>query len=119
MIINAAKSIYPKEAVLKAAYQFTDVAYLFLEQTDSDYVIHFTPKEGEDPVTEGEFRNELLAQSVRHGLFLQTKELRNMIAMRAMASTIIGEQEELPAPAETLAESQILRDWFANDDSEI
>jgi len=119
MEITIAKSIYPKTAVLKAAYQFTDRAYIYVQPTAENYIISFKPKQASDEVASDEFMNELLAQTVRYELFLQTKDIRKLIAMRALASTIVGEQEEVPVTSQTFQEDDILKDWFEHEDTTV
>lgn len=115
MILNVPKDIYPKVAVMKAAYQFTDVAYIYIQQSEQDYIIDITAKTATDRITEEEFKNELLSQAVRYELYKQTQDVRQLIITRALASTIVGEQKEIIQPSQEFSEDDILKDWFDND----
>ena len=119
MILCVPKTIYPKVAVMKAAYQFTETAYIYIQQSEQDYIINITPKLSSDKVTEEEFKNELLAQAVRYELYQQTKEIRQLIITRALASTIVGEQKEIIQPNQEFNEDDILKDWFENESEKI
>ena len=66
---------------------------------------------------EDEFKNELLSQAVRFELYEQTKDVRKLIAMRALATTIVGEAKEVIEPPKTYTEDEILKDWFENENS--
>ena len=78
MRICVSKEIYPKVVVLKAAYQFTDRAYIYIQQTSEDYLIDMKPKDGSNQIVEDEFKNELLSQTLRHEVYLQTKEIASL-----------------------------------------
>ena len=119
MILNVPKDIYPKVAVMKAAYQFTDVAYIYIQQSEHDYIIDITAKTATDTVAEEEFKNELLSQAVRYELYKQTKDVRQLIITRALASTIVGEQKEIIQPNQEFSEDDILKDWFDHEDKTI
>lgn len=122
-MLTFAKDVYPKIALFKSAYAFTDRAYLHLDVKDGYYIVEITPKSGHDDITEKEFINEMLCQCVRHEIYEQTKTIRELLVARAMASTLIAQpdtasyHEAETAPLES--ESQILKDWFdLYDDSQ-
>lgn len=117
MVLEIPKDLYNKAAVLKAAYHFTDRAYIYIQQTDGNYVIDFKPKKPDFAISEDEFKNELLAQAVRHELYEQTKDVRKLIAMRALATTIVGESKDVIEPQQTYSEDEILKDWFENENT--
>ena len=50
MRICVPKEIYPKIVVLKAAYQYTDRAYIYIQQTSEDYLIDMKPKDGSNQI---------------------------------------------------------------------
>ena len=56
MHISFSKEIYPKSALLKAAYSFTDKAYIYIDVSASCYEVDVEAKDGID-VTEKEFMN--------------------------------------------------------------
>lgn len=115
MHISFSKEIYPKSALLKAAYAFTDKAYVYLDATVDSYEVDIEAKNGSS-VTEKEFMNELLSQTVRLDVYKRTKNIRELLLARSIASTVI----ETPH-AETIEETDntdidgILRDWFEDD----
>lgn len=117
--IAYAKELYSKTALLKAAYSFTDRAYLHLDADESSFAVDITPKDGCTPITKEEFDNEMLCQSLRHEVYEQTKTIRELLVARAMASTMVEVD-----PADDVAgdfageEDTILSDWFeAADES--
>ena len=119
MIIKIAKSLYPKTVVLKAAYNFTDRAYIYIQQSDNEYIIDINHKSDEDKICEEEFKNELLSQTVRHEIYLQTSEVRKLITMRALASTIVGEENDILPSPDNVTEENILKDWFEDENKEL
>ena len=117
MIIEFSKDIYVKEALIKAAYSFTDRAYIKLGQSDDHYIFEYRFKEDchFDP---GEVENEMLFQTARHQVFLETNELRKIIVARAMASTIVGDKMiDESEGTEEENEIELLRNWFDNEQS--
>jgi His-Xaa-Ser system protein HxsD len=124
-LITFDKAFYSKQALLKAAFAFTDRAYLHLSQDANNYLIECTPKNG-CPESEldsliGEIKNELLAQSVRQVVFGQTKNIRELILARSLASTIIDNAEASSAPENTpgIGEAEldeILTSWMEKGD---
>jgi len=115
LILTFNKDLYPKEAMIKAAYRFIVDCYVYLNQTAADYVIEITAKETALPENlANEFRNELLAQTVRLQVYKQTHVIRELLMARAMASTIIsepptGESAATEADADL---NEITKDWF-------
>lgn len=110
------KSLYPKIALLKAAYSFTDQAYIYLDADDVYYYVEIEPKNTDVSVDERTFLNEMLAQSVRHEIYQQTKNIRELMLARAMATTVIAEPEsedEGDQDGQTFNENDILKDWFS------
>ncbi len=116
MIIRFCREMYPKSALIKAAYQFTDIAYVFLDSDDTHYIVDIIYKDDKgDGKLENDFKNELLIQCARQVVFQQTKEIRELIMARAFASTVVYSEEETSIPEDTaVGESldSILTDWF-------
>ncbi|MCI6430181.1 MAG: His-Xaa-Ser system protein HxsD [Lachnospiraceae bacterium] len=107
------KELYSKTALIKAAYNFTDRAYVHLDADAQNYYVFLSAKEDSALVSEEEFLNEILAQSVRHEVYRQTKNIRELMLARAMASSVILEEEfEDYEDSEKFAEDEILKDWF-------
>ena len=110
------KELYPKTALLKAAYSFTDSVYVHLDSDDEYYYVAMLPKEGHPVPDENEFTNEILSQTVRHEIYLETKNIRELMYARAMATTVIGEPEPAPVPdTAEFDENEIIKDWFENN----
>ena len=73
-------------------------------------------KDLENPISEEEFTNEMLAQSVRHEVYLQTKNIRELMLARALATSVVTEPEVLQESGEfpdQYSEDEILKDWFS------
>ena len=118
MQLKYKKELYPKVVLLKAAYNFTDNAYLHLDADEEYYYVSITPKDGHTTINAGTFENEILAQSVRHEVYQNTKNIRELIMARAMATTVIAEKEITDENTDItdtqFTEEDILKDWFAN-----
>lgn len=116
------KELYPKIALIKAAYNFSDVAYIHLDADDAYYYVTIESKENGYAVNEQAFVNEMLTQSVRHEVYQQTKSIRELLLARAMATSVIVDEnmvDDTPQN-ETFSEDDILKDWFSlNEKSEI
>lgn len=65
MLLKYNRNLYSKDALLKAAFNFTDKAYIHLSQTENEYIVDFVVKEG-NIVSEKEFDNEMIFQTMRH-----------------------------------------------------
>ena len=109
------KELYSKITLIKAAYNFTDVAYVHLDADDKYYYVNIEPKQAGKEVSEQEFVNEMLVQGVRHEVYQQTKNIRELLLARAMATSVIVDEnliDETEA-TDTFDENEILKDWFA------
>ena len=56
------KELYSKIALIKAAYNFSDRAYIHLDADGDYYYVTIEPKAGDDMVSEQEFENEMLTE---------------------------------------------------------
>lgn len=112
------KELYSRTALIKAAYNFTDIAYVHLDADDEYYVVSIEAKRPDIMIKEQDFINEMLTQSVRHEVYLQTKNIRELLLARSMATSVIADDafEECEEDALEFSESEILRDWFAADE---
>ncbi|BCN31082.1 His-Xaa-Ser system protein HxsD [Anaeromicropila herbilytica] len=109
------KELYLQKALMKAAYSFTDRAYVHLDCDKSYYIVSVDMKDNLDVITEKEFQNELLAQMVRLQISQETKSIRELVMARAFASSIIESTEEVilqPEEAKEINIEKILKDWF-------
>ena len=111
------KELYSKTVLIKSAYNFIDSAYIHLDADDKYYYVTFEPKEGEKIIDEKQFVNEMLAQSVRHEVYTQTKNIRELMMARAMASSVIMTDEKIEEDLDDdFSEEEILKDWFKSND---
>lgn len=114
------KDLYSKIALLKAAYNFTDVAYVHLDADNAYYYVTIEPKDSKVTITEQVFANELLTQAVRHEVYQQTKNIRELLLARALATSVIADEIYLEEPDETheFCENEILKDWFTTNEND-
>lgn len=115
-----AKELYSRTVLIKAAYNFTDIAFLHLDSDDKYYYVEIDFKEGKEEINEQEFVNEMLAQSVRHEVYTQTKNIRELLLARAMATSVVMNLDNEYNDDENdsvFTENEILKDWFSNDES--
>ena len=121
MKLSFSKEMYPKVALLKAAYAFTDRAYLHLDADLENYYVDISPKNAPIPDLEQLFENEMLCQSVRHEIYLQTRTIRELLTARAIASTVVELPDSDPSKviAGAAGESDILTDWFEKNEHSV
>lgn len=118
MRLKFSKQLYPKYALIKSAYNFTDVAYIHIDCDEDYYIVDIRSKKNELPVQEGDFENEMLSQSARYVVFQKTKNIRELITARAMASTLIGEMDPSNDDSEENFDmDDVLKDWFENENT--
>ena len=116
------KSIHPPIAILKAAYLFLGRAYVHIEETEDEWMIHLSPKCDTDCLA-AEFENEVIAQTLREQVYQRTKTLREILLARAMTSTMIDRWDSLQQLAYEEADispqelDDILTDWFEHDEN--
>ena len=119
------KSIYPLDIIKKAAFVFTEYAYILLDEEEDSYLVSFTPKNVRElREIEGEFNNELLSQLVREVVWNKTRGIRELVYNRALSSSIILENdkvldEETGNTMENVSLTDILKDWFSDKDDKI
>jgi His-Xaa-Ser system protein HxsD len=111
------KELYSKIPLLKAAYNFTNQAYVHLDCDSENYYVQLQAKQGKELPDLEEFENEMLMQNLRHEINEDTKNIRQLIMARAMASSVI----EIPKKeimglenneSDSMKEDEILQDWF-------
>lgn len=107
------KELYSKVALMKAAYNYTDRAYVHLDVDEEYYYVTLILKDNEK-IEEEEFMNEMLAQAIRHEVYKQTKNIRELLLARAVASSIVVDDEVIVNETEEFDENDILKDWFIN-----
>ena len=110
------QELYSKTALIKAAYNYTDKAFVHLDADEVYYYVDLVMKSENDTVSESEFVNEMLAQSIRHEVYLQTKNIRELMLARAMATTVINDydsEQDSETEFDKYSEDEILKDWFS------
>lgn len=117
MIYSFSKGLYPKVALLKAAYTFIDSAYIHLDANEQSWIVSVEMKdECGNVIAEKDFINEMLVQSLRHEVYEQTKNIREMLYARSVASSLIVSDTEQETQGDgdnaTVTEKDILQDWF-------
>lgn len=120
-ILKFSKELYPKVALIKAAYNYTDIAFLHLDADKDYYYVSIEPKSEKSDVSENEFMNEMLCQSVRHEVYSQTKNIRELLLARAMATSVVlndgsFQESETATQHKSFDDKEILTDWFDNND---
>lgn len=111
MEFKFSKALYPKIALLKSAYSFTDRAYIHLDADKENYIVRIEYKD-DNQFDYHEFENEMLSQTVRYEVYRQTKELRRLTVARALASTIIEETSDQEIIEEDVDIDNVLQNWF-------
>lgn len=113
MVFRYSKDLYPKIVLIKAAYHFTDMAYIHLDCDENEYSVHIEAKDG-NAIDEKEFDNVILSQLARYEIYQQTKDIRTISLARALASSIIENQtsKEKESEHESIDAKDILKDWF-------
>ena len=89
MTITFNKEIYTREALIKAAYKFSDKAYIHLDMDNTYFLVNVDIKSGHEEITEKEFINAMLSEMLRIQISKETKNIRELIFARALASTVI------------------------------
>ena len=115
MKLKFSKKIYPKTALIKAAYMFTDRAYIHLDADDDSFFVDLTMKDSSDTDISKEFENELISQSARYIIGKKTKTLREIMLARAVASSVMMNDnfsDDVYNDEEVADISGILTDWF-------
>lgn len=116
MTIRFSKEMYPKVALIKAAYNFTDRAYFHLDADDYYYIVDYVDKNPDKPVSKDEFTNEMLVQCTRYEVLRRTHNIRELLVARAMASTMIENHDSTAEYDDyEFDASEILTDWFENN----
>lgn len=106
------KNLYNKTALLKAAYNFTDKAYIHLDVDEKQYIVDVEMKEGKSSVSEKDFLNEMITQMVRLDVQQRTKTIRELTLARAFSSTIIENNNIEELENDEVNINDILQDWF-------
>lgn len=117
MKLYYSKDLYSKIALLKAAYSFVDVAYIHLDFDEKNYIVEFIPKKETDINIQQEFDNEMLTQAIRDTVYKSTKNIRELLVARSLASTVIHNSDFTEEGSkDDFTESEIIKDWFEKNE---
>lgn len=123
MTLKFSKELYLKEALIKAAFQFTEKVYLYLSQDMDFYYVEILPKSDTlPPNLDHEFTNEMLSQTVHIMVSQQTSQLRSIIMGRALSSTMLlreSDQQALQMKNKSFELDPILKDWFEQNEDKV
>ena len=115
-------NIYSREVILRAAYAFIDRYYIHIDKEDNDYIVFINAKDEDGDVNIARlFENEMISSSIRMQVFQQTHAIREILLGRAMASTMIindDEENETEMKEESSANNElkpILEDLFDHE----
>ena len=113
------RELYSKVALIKAAYNFTDIAYLHLDADQDYYYVLIDFKDKNCEISNADFENEMLTQSVRHEVYKQTKNIRELILARTLATSVIAPEnfdmtDEIMS--DEFTENEILKHWFLENE---
>ncbi len=117
--ISLSKDIYPLVSVKKALANFMEETYIKLSNNNDEILVQIELKENKENLEKiiGEFYNELLRESLRYNIAIETKNLRELIVGRALYTTCIDleeNQEEIDKDTEEGEYSldEIAVNWF-------
>lgn len=115
MHIRYKKELYTRNVLFKTCYKFTDNAYIHLDADNYDFIVSITPKDDKDITDYGfEFSNQMIEETNREIVVEQTKNIRQILFARSMASTVV--YDEGIAEIETdVDDKSAMKDWFANE----
>ena len=120
MKLYFSRTIYPKSAVIKAAYMFTDRAFIHLDADNESFIVDLEMKNPDDKIISKDFENELISQTARYVIGKKTKTIREMMIARAVASSILVNEDFKDDSYEDEEETDVdgmLADWFDRFDS--
>jgi His-Xaa-Ser system protein HxsD len=119
--IDLNESVYSRDAVLRAAYWFTDRCYLYIARHGSDvFRVHFKPKglKKSNSVVEtleeiaGEFLNSILDHQLRRDIESQTGQIRQLLVAKAFAEAGVLEDAPPGEVADPVDEAHIRQSNF-------
>ena len=115
MEIRYKKELYSKNVLFKTCYKFTDVAYVHLDSDSNDFIVTISPKNNGDITDfDREFANQMIEETNREIVNEQTKNIRQILFARSMASTVIYD-EEIGEIETNVTDKSAMKDWFANE----
>ena len=91
--------IFPLEAVYATCYNFIDRVYIYLDKKGDNILVSLKPKEESkinSRIFEGEFRNELLHNTLRMKISQNNAKIREYIIGQAVCSSLALPTGALP-----------------------
>ena len=116
--IVLSKDIYPLVSVKKALTNFMEETYIKLKDNNDEIMVQMVLQENKVDLEKliGEFYNELLRESLRYNIAIETKNLRELIVGRALYTTCIDLEENQEEKNEDIEETynldEIAVNWF-------
>lgn len=116
--IVLSKDIYPLVSVKKALTNFMEETYIKLKDNNDEIIVQMVLQESKTDLEKiiGEFYNELLRESLRYNIAIETKNLRELIVGRALYTTCIdldeNQEEKNKGIEETYNLDEIAVNWF-------
>ena len=115
MQIKYRKELYSRNVLFKTCYKFTDIAYIHLDSDDDDFIVTISPKDSTDKSDfELEFSNQMIEEVNREIVTEQTKNIRQILLTRSLASTVVYD-DEISEIETDVSDKSAMRDWFDND----
>lgn len=115
MQIKYKKELYSINVLFKTCYKFTDNAYIHLDSDDQYYVVNISPKNSTDKTDyKWEFSNQMIEEVNREIVTEQTKNIRQILLARSLASTVIYD-DEISEIETDVSDKSAMKDWFEND----
>lgn len=121
--IELQKEIYPISVVKKALINFTENLYIKIETDQDKIFVKILVQDIDEPNLEryiGEIYNELLRETTRYDIAMETKNIRELIIGRALYSTCIDTSEVIDNEENEVLEEkypldEIATNWFNNN----
>ena len=114
MDIRYKKELYSKSVLFHTCYRFTEHTYIHLDVDETDYIVSIQAKETDDKKDYvALFSNQIIEEASREDIMEKTKNIRQILFARAMASSVIFEdkdEENLYAD-----DKSAMKDWFDDE----
>lgn len=113
MDIRYKKELYSKSVLFHTCYRFTDHAYIHLDTDETDFIVSINPKDANDPKNYvALFSNQIIEEASKEDIREKTKNIRQILFARAMASSVIFESEDDNEEDNYADDKSAMRDWF-------
>ncbi len=117
--ILLSKDIYPLVTVKKALSNFMEETYIKIISNNDEIIVQIVLKKDKENLEKiiGEFYNNLLRESLRYNIAIETKHLRELIVGRALYTTCIDLEENKTEKNNNVEEEEynldeIAVNWF-------